>query len=199
MNTEVRAAMFSLTSRCIEALDARYMLILQERALGRTLKEVGAKLAVTRERVRQLEKSASEALTALLDPVPAAVVREALGAMACVKDEELIHPDLPGPQQLAVLISLGAVRPKVIDSRRYSSGWTLDPDWLAREVATIVRYAPFLAAAVEPDWTERTGTSVLELVSIPGFPLAPAESVSGYVRRASPRSDEIISIPFASW
>jgi hypothetical protein len=130
-----------------ESLPARNRLVLELRLSGATLDEIGTKIGVTRERVRQIQIYAEEALLSAVDrylPDLRVELARVLDDQPGVPEEDLHHalgtaPSLP---MSAVLRALGVAQPRTWAG--YLTGWwTRRPGALDVQLRNLAAQAPF--------------------------------------------------------
>jgi len=138
------------------ALPERERDVLSRRAAGATLDSIGNDFALTRERVRQLQKRAEEALEAVVRTHRAQLDRiiETLAEALAVTTDELFAALPRAPQEAQiVLLNIMKVRHLRTWDGELLDWWCSDSEDLDRRLNTIVELAPLshegMAAAME--------------------------------------------------
>src|SRR5260370_29168101 len=171
-----------------ETLTSRDRTVLELRLSGATLDQVGVTIGVTRERVRQIQIRAEEALLSALDkylPDLRAELARVLDNHAAVAEGDL-HTSLGAPPSLpmsAVLRALGVARPRTW-AGDLAGWWTLRPGALDVQLRDLATQAPFADDEIDRRAAERglpQGLPRRELLADEWSPLGHGPS-GGWVR-----------------
>jgi len=171
-----------------ETLTPRDRAVLELRLSGATLDQVGVTIGVTRERVRQIQTRAEEALLSALDkylPDLRAELARVLDDQAAVAESDLYttvaaSPSLP---MSAMLRALGVARPRTW-AGDLAGWWTRRPGALDVQLRDLAAQAPFADNELDQRGAEiglPQGLPLRELLADEWSPLRPGP-VGGWVR-----------------
>jgi hypothetical protein len=178
-----------------ESLPTRDRLVVELRLSGATLDEIGTKIGVTKERVRQIQVHAEKAMLSAADryaPDLRSALARVLDDQSAVPGDDLYQALSAGPglPLSAVLRALGTVQPQTW-AGPLTGWWTRSPGALDVQLRNLAAQAPF----PDDELTVRAGEVGLPL----GLPLqnlltserSPVKRgpVGGWVRHPGERAD----------
>ncbi len=178
-----------------QELEQRHRTVLELRIAGQTLEQVGARLGITRERVRQLQRDAESALVkAALARLPR--IKEellaAVGTEASVPDTTLQRTlRTTSAVALAALLRTWGVKNPRTWAGDLTGWWTMRQHALDGQLRDLVAQAPFSAAEMQARAAAiglAEGLPLSELLSCRRSPLI-SDALSGWIRRSKKGTD----------